>query len=205
MRRIFPLKIVKEIKLTGEEVVRHDSECLSSSLLDSDSISEVDGKNFNNNNSYLVKGLVPSKVKERYEFSNYIIDPNKFRLRKVVRILAFVMLFIKNMKIRRGKRICESNSNIHSAFKCEHDRYLVTGGKTESADDTKFKCEKALIVSLTDSDIQEAMRYYYEKSTLEIKNCLGKKVYQNIAKEMKLMVYCTIRVIFCHHMNSMGN
>ena len=48
-----------------------------------------------------MKGLVPIKVKERYEFSNYIIDTNKFRLRKVMRILALVMLFIKNMKIRR--------------------------------------------------------------------------------------------------------
>ena len=94
--KVFPTKSVKEIKLTGEEVVRHDSGCLSSGILDSDSISEVDGNNFNNNNSYLVKGLVPSKIKERYEFSNYIIDPNKFRLRKVVRILALVMFFIKN-------------------------------------------------------------------------------------------------------------
>ena len=36
----FPTKTVKEIKLSGEEVVHHDSGCISSSLLDSDSISE---------------------------------------------------------------------------------------------------------------------------------------------------------------------
>ena len=116
----FHTKTVKDMKLTGEEVDSHDIECLSSSLLDSEWVGEVNCKNFNN--SYLIKSLVPSKVKERYQFSNYIIDQNKFRLRKVVRILALVMLFIKNMKIRIGKRICKSNSNIHSEFKFEHDR-----------------------------------------------------------------------------------
>ena len=35
-----------------------------------------------------------NKISERYKFSNYLIDPNRFRLRKVVRIVALVFLFI---------------------------------------------------------------------------------------------------------------
>ena len=44
-----------------------------------------------------VYGVVPSEVGERYKFSNYLINPNKYRFRKVVRILAFVHLFLKKL------------------------------------------------------------------------------------------------------------
>ena len=39
-------------------------------------------------------------MRERYTFSQYILDPNKFRFRKVVRILAIVKKFIRNSKSR---------------------------------------------------------------------------------------------------------
>ena len=38
-----------------------------------------------------------------YEYSKYLIDPNRFRFRKVVRILAIVKLFIKKCKQRRNQ------------------------------------------------------------------------------------------------------
>ena len=39
-------------------------------------------------------------MEERYKFCNYIIDPNRFRLRKVVNMLALVLLFMKILKDR---------------------------------------------------------------------------------------------------------
>ena len=39
--------------------------------------------------------VVPDQVKTRYESSQYVLDPNRFRLRKVVRILSLVYLFIQ--------------------------------------------------------------------------------------------------------------
>ena len=51
------------------------------------------------------------KILPYYEFSNYLIDPNKFRFTKVVRILALVKLFIKNCKLTMQGAITERNQN----------------------------------------------------------------------------------------------
>ena len=55
------------------------------------------GAHYNVSNSAFVTKRVSNKVKERYEFSKYLNDPNKFRIRKVVRVLALVLMFIKNI------------------------------------------------------------------------------------------------------------
>ena len=39
--------------------------------------------------------IVPDEVKERYQFSNYLIDPNRYRFSKVVRILSYIYKFIR--------------------------------------------------------------------------------------------------------------
>ena len=46
---------------------------------------------------------VPKEVGERFKFSKYLVNPNKYRFRTVVRIVALVFLFIKklNAKIKR--------------------------------------------------------------------------------------------------------
>ena len=41
---------------------------------------------------------VNDQVKRRCEFSNYIIDPNRYTFSKVIRILAYVQRFFKNIK-----------------------------------------------------------------------------------------------------------
>ena len=44
------------------------------------------------------------ELEKRYKFSKYLIDPNKFRLRKVVKILAMVQLFVNNIRKKIRKR-----------------------------------------------------------------------------------------------------
>ncbi|XP_066926194.1 uncharacterized protein [Clytia hemisphaerica] len=39
--------------------------------------------------------IVPDEVKERHQFSNYLIDPNRYRFSKVVRILSYIYKFIR--------------------------------------------------------------------------------------------------------------
>ena len=72
-----------------------------------------------------------------YKFSNYVIDPNKFRLDKVVTILALVMLFIRNLKQRVGYLNVSPPGRIGTAVdKLFHNnelfrqRYIVTEGNT---------------------------------------------------------------------------
>ena len=52
-----------------------------------------------------VKRNIPSEVTDRYLFSNYVIDPNKFRFLKVIRILAYVLRFIECIKSKKTKKI----------------------------------------------------------------------------------------------------
>ena len=41
---------------------------------------------------------IPSEVLECYKFSKYVVDPNKSRFKKVIRIFAFVLRFIKKLQ-----------------------------------------------------------------------------------------------------------
>ena len=45
---------------------------------------------------------VPQEVEECYKFSNYLIDPNKRRFKTVVRIIALVLKFVKNLR-KKGR------------------------------------------------------------------------------------------------------
>ena len=63
---------------------------------------------------YMSKKIDTQKLKETYEFLKYIIDPNKFRLRKVIRILALVMLFIRNL--RKSVRTTETATSSQKRF-----------------------------------------------------------------------------------------
>ena len=78
--------------------------------------------------------VVPDKVKSRYEFSQYIIDPNRYRLRKIVRIISLVYLFVRKCYSACGSRgRLENHSKVTldpvpAILSCEGDQYLVTTG-----------------------------------------------------------------------------
>ena len=43
------------------------------------------------------KKRIDKEIQLRYRFSNYLIDPNRFRFRKVVRILGLVLTFLQKI------------------------------------------------------------------------------------------------------------
>ena len=55
--------------------------------------------------------LVPESVGERYKFRKYLIDPNKYRLKRVVRLMALVKRFIRKIKTAVKKRDIKSQLN----------------------------------------------------------------------------------------------
>ena len=78
---------------------------------------------------------VPEAVGDRYRFSNYVLDPNKFRFRKVVRVLGLVLLFIKKLREKTNKPEF-SITTVYAEdlpggiVKPAHeDRFLVTSGR----------------------------------------------------------------------------
>ena len=45
----------------------------------------------------------PNETRQQYEYCNYLIDPNKFRFRKIIRIIALVIKFIKSCQKRASR------------------------------------------------------------------------------------------------------
>ena len=83
----FPAKTIDEVKLNNQDIVEVRKE-----------------SNFEFDNLSFVTRHVPDDVQERYQLSNYLIDPNRYRYKKVIRIMAFVLKFIHNLKRKSSSK-----------------------------------------------------------------------------------------------------
>ena len=109
----FPAKTIDEIKLNSEEISALKNKILlkyRSEMVEGLMANKVD-------KSYLISDVyvtisvdnyqrkIPSEVLECYTFSKYVVDSNKARFKKVVRIFAFVLRFIK--KLQKKPKTCQ--------------------------------------------------------------------------------------------------
>ena len=175
----FPIKSINQIRLCKEDLKMHNEEILYEDLCDIEWVNQQLSAKYS---SYAALSDDTSKgIRERYQFSNYIIDPNKFRFRKVVRVLALVLLFIKNLKEKINKTInvVQSASILPSIFTFSNDCYLVTQG----GGNFPFISQQGLVVALNNVNLISAINYFYKKATLEIKHFQHLKNYQNISKD----------------------
>ena len=53
--------------------------------------------------------IISNEVTECYNFSSYLLDRNKQRFKTVVRIIAFLMKFIKLIRIKSPRRVQNNN------------------------------------------------------------------------------------------------
>ena len=164
----FPVKSVEEIKLKSNELSSIKAESLKPEFVEKLScFEEVDEVVFKSRHylGNVVKKVDSDRLKERYEFLQYIIDPNRFRLRKVVRILAMVMLFVRNLKkkIRPAELSTDAVPNdlvVHQEL--GEGKYLVTSGsmysvKNEVGNAAELKCKPGMVITLSDTDIKLAL------------------------------------------------
>ena len=105
----FPIKTYQEIKLGNNDLKANSDELLKSEVVDSEWINKQLSKVYSASYFTISEGT-RSKISERYLFSRYLLDPNRFRLRKVVRIVALVMLFVQNLKTRIRESTILQNS-----------------------------------------------------------------------------------------------
>ena len=151
----------------------------------------------NNYTSYVAKnqteGVALDEVFLRYQYSNYVIDPNRYRFRKVVRIIGLVYLFIKNLKKRIGKTrtVAIFENEIPERFKFWDDKFLVTTGETKFP----FACAKGLVIELEDVNLLQSLNYFYKKATLEVKRFVKQKLYQKISVEKGEILYYSGRIL----------
>ena len=152
----FPVKKVSEIILTSSELKEASNETQFTAFKPSDNV------NFNCN--------VPDDVSLRYSFSNYVVDPNKFRFKTVIRVLALVQRFIKRLKY---------------ATKNKQSRIPTTRSKSKSSNQQ----------IINDDDIKEAEDYFFEKATIEVKHFVKRAQYVNISEEINGILYYSGRIL----------
>ena len=131
---------------------------------------------------YRNKGVV-NTIKQRLQFSRYLIDPNKYRFSKVVRLLAIAIKFINllfSSRLQRNIQICpleeelnNTDIRLNSLVNDVHERY-------------EYK--------LSDLDIQRALNYFFRKGTRELQSHVHPKFYQNESFEKDGILYYSGRV-----------
>ena len=170
----FPLKTIDEVILSNNEKSLANKEKILPEATDS---------------MCLTTRYVPNDVGERYRFSNYLIDPCKFRFPVVLRILAFVFKFLENVihKCSVSKCVCSNRSfeflkeREFNAYKGSYEVAPLNG--------------KVAVVQLSDRLLNAAKAYYFRKATLEIKHFLEPKKYESKTVLKDSILFYTGRIL----------
>ena len=155
----FPVKKLSEITLTSKDLQEFNKETQALKSIDLKAPLDI---NCN------VNFVVPSEVQARYTFSDYLIDPNKFRFKTVVRILAIVIKSIRKMRWMRNNK-------------------QKTRSVTAKFDQSSNGPSK--------DDIKNAEDYFFRKATMEIKHFNKPSVYNKFSQEVNGILYYSGRFL----------
>ena len=119
---------------------------------------------------FLANRFNHDKIKERYEFSQYIVDPNSCNFSVAVHIFAYVVRFVRNfkMKVLLFRGLCTEDECLWSA----------TG-----------------TTALSETEINDAYDYFYKKATQEVLAFTKESEYRNISQMKKEILYYTGRIL----------
>ena len=130
--------------------------------------------------------------------------PNKFIFRKVVRILALVFLFIRNLKAKRNINsnltLCSANRLLNQFGNC-NDKYLVTQQKN-STNNFPFNSPKGLVDTLNDDILMTVLNYFYVKATFKLIDFNQRMRIKISPGRRKFFI---ILDVYYHHRNLMAN
>ena len=145
------------------------------------------------------------KIKDRSDFSNYLILPTKFRFPITVRVYGYVINFVN--KARRGRKMLGKllseaklwfsvfSSIVGTNPSMDTIKVLTGEEKNDMVCETRvlghFAIKKLVFANtehqeliLTDNDLHQALLYLYRKGSLEVKNFVSNKVISRIAYEV---------------------
>ena len=132
---------------------------------------------------------VPKDVGERYKFSQYLVNPCRFRFRKVIRILGLVFLFIRKVSVKRMERLQKNPSFLETGYDDgSKDQYVVNNVHIDNV-------EKVVAVLLTNTELCAAKAYYFRKATQEITKFVDPKRYTDISVLKDGILYFSSRIL----------
>ena len=141
------------------------------------------------------KPNVTTELGKRYQFSDYLIDPNRFRFKMSVRVLGLVFMFIQRISKKRSERIASlmkarTPSQNVGFLSCQGEQYLVTQGK-----DPRYPSKPGQVICLTDDYIRAALRYFFLKGTAEVLQFVNKGKYADITTLVDGILYYNSRIL----------
>ena len=128
---------------------------------------------------------ISKKVKERLEFSQYIVDPNRFNFSKVVRVIALVIKAVKMLlerwkntrQLKHFSHVVADDDSIHS----NHSIFEKINLKHDPS-------------ALQDNELQYGLDYLFQKTTEEVKKFSNPKLYEKNSYERNGVLYYSSRV-----------
>ena len=119
---------------------------------------------------FLANRFNHEEIKARYKFSQYVVDPNRCNFSIAVLAYAYVKRFVRNfkMKVLWKRGLCT----------LEECTWSPTG-----------------TTSLTEDEINDAYRYFYNKATQEVLNFTKESEYKSISKMKDDVLYYTGRIL----------
>ena len=174
----FPIKNLNEISLSESDKNEFNKEKM---------VSEFSYENM----SCLATKYVPNQVGERYKFSCYLVDPNKFRFRTIIRILAMVFLFIHKIsrKLNRSFKFLEefkpNESERNTGVYIVNPIHLPASTSRQNV----------AVVHISEDILNLARKYYFQKATLEVKQYVDPRRYENNSVMKNGILYYTGRIL----------
>ena len=124
-------------------------------------------------------------IRERLQFSRYLIDPNKYRFSKVVRINTIVMKFCRCALRTIGRDLkCLQISDV--------TKFAADVNKKKSIPSNSLSSGNYL--QITDSEVQCSLDYFYRKGTEELKSFAHPRLYEKDSYEKNKIIYYAGRV-----------
>ena len=172
----FPLKTVHDLVLSAKDK------------------SEVSVENIVPENHLAhVARYVPQEVEKRYSFSKYLLNPNKYRFRTVVRVLALVFLFIKKVSAKREKR--KEKLKFLEVQEHENTTQYSVFERFEILAATSSNVVNVAVVQLHQDILQAAKNYYFRKAALEVQKFVDPSRYKQKSMMKNGILYFTGRIL----------
>ena len=142
-------------------------------------------------------------MSKRAIFSKYLFQPTKYDFRKVIRVTAIMLQYLRKQKIKVEKAFgnkhkfrvllaqVDTKKNLAVEETVLSDIFACT---TDSGHDGKGVTKDA-ILSISDADISRAMEYWYRKGTAEVKEFNSKELLSKIAVEKDGILFSRSRIM----------
>ena len=171
----FPFSSVEDIKLSAKE----KAEASKEKVVDVDDMA-----------SFCAISHVPEEVEDRYKFSKYLINPNRFKFKTVVKILSFVLLFIQ-MLVRNKPHLRTKFKFLDVDESRETDHFAVFPFKATIAG----KNVSTAVIKVGRDLLTAAKDYFFRKAALEVQEFVDSSRYKTISAWKNGIMYFTGRIL----------